>query len=69
MFTATNLYEKELQKRVKLEIDRVVSNLAAGWQVENFADYKKVVGYLEALRWVDEIALSEVAEIVHERTL
>lgn len=68
MFTATNLFEKELQKLVKEEISRVLHNLSLGY-VEDYAAYKKIVGYLEALRWLEDTALEEVARTVHERTM
>jgi hypothetical protein len=69
VFTATNLFEKEFEKRIKSEIERVTKELSFGWHVDDYPSYKKVVGYLEALRWVESTALEEVAEIVHERTI
>ena len=69
MFKASNLFERELEKRIKIEMERVVNDLSMGYVVKEYATYTKLVGYLEALRWITETALEEVAQTVHERTM
>ena len=53
-------FEGELKKRIGQEIERLLEELELGVAVKDYADYKKYVGRLAALRSVTNDYCGEV---------
>jgi hypothetical protein len=55
MLTYNSLYEKELVKLVEEEIMRLMDRLSTGAAIEDFAQYKNIVGQIQGLRKIVEL--------------
>lgn len=52
--TYDTLFETELRKRIAAEREEMQERLRNGSSVQDFADYKRYVGYFAALKDVEE---------------
>lgn len=55
MLTFNNLFEIELKKLIQEEIDRITEHLQAGLSVNDFQEYKRLVGKIAGLKLAMEL--------------
>ena len=66
MLTYNTLYEKELIKLVEEEIMRLMDRLSTGAAIEDFSQYKNIVGQIQGLRKIVELN-DEVQSILSKK--
>jgi hypothetical protein len=66
MLTYNSLYEKELVKLIEAEIIRLVDRLSTGAAIEDFSQYKNIVGQIQGLRKIVELN-DEVQSILSKK--
>lgn len=66
MLTYNTLYEKELIKLIEEEIMRLMDRLSTGAAIEDFPQYKNIVGQIQGLRKIVELN-EEVQSILSKK--
>lgn len=61
--TYANLFEEKLLQRVAAERQRVMGYLEGGEAVTTFEAYREHVGYLKALREIDEWCIDATTDL------
>jgi hypothetical protein len=66
MLTYSDAFERELQKLIVAEVERLLENLGHGMGVTDYANYMKIVGEIAGLRKALEFC-EEARLVVNEQ--
>jgi hypothetical protein len=66
MLTYSDAFERELQKLIVAEVERLLGNLGHGMGVTDYANYMKIVGEIAGLRKALEFC-EEARLVVNEQ--